>query len=150
MSGPPKTPTSLKVITGTMSAAQAAKAAANNEEPVLPVLTKVPPPPDWLPNSHATREWKRLAQILVANRLLNEAGLSGLGHLCALHGKIVQLWAAGECPTGFLVSQYRALINDYAITPAAAGRLKMPTGGSGDGNGNKENPFSRNGRPTAR
>lgn len=111
----------------------------------LSALDKVPNPPDWLPNAHAVKEWKRLAKELVANKRLTEANLSGLGHLCSLHGKIVQLWAAGECPTGFLMSQYRSMINDYCITPAASSRTKpvLPNKNAPD----RTNPFSRNGRP---
>ena len=59
-----------------------------------------------------------------ANKLLTEASVSVLGQLCALHGKLVQLWAAGETPTGHLLAQYRNLVNDFGLPPIANGRLK--------------------------
>ena len=84
-----------------------------------------------------------MARILHANRLLTEAGTSALGHLCALHGKIVQLYAAGESPTGHMVAQYRALINDFGLTPVAQGKVK-PLGEEKRGN-----KFAGNGKRTA-
>jgi hypothetical protein len=48
-----------------------------------------------------------------------------LGHLCALHGKIAQLYAAGEAPTGHMVAQYRGLANDFGLTPVAQGKVKQ-------------------------
>lgn len=87
-------------------------------------MSEVPSAPDWLPNAHAVKEWERLAPILVANKLLTEAGTSALGMLCALHGKLVQLWAAGEAPVASMVAQYRNLINDFGLTPVAQGKVK--------------------------
>lgn len=106
----------------------------------LPTVSAVPDAPDWLPNMHAVKEWNRLAAILTANKLLTEGGISALGMLCALHGKLVQLWAAGEAPTGHMMAQYRALINDFGLTPVAQGKVK-PVGAE-----KEENKFSGNGR----
>ena len=66
-----------------------------------------------------------------------------MGHLCALHGKIVQLYAAGESPSGHMVAQYRALINDFGLTPVAQGKVK-PVGEK-----DKGNRFAGNGKRTA-
>jgi hypothetical protein len=138
MAGPGKKPTHLKAVAGT---------SRPDREPAevvdLPTLDRVPDAPDWLPNAHAMKEWERLAPVLVNNRLLTDAGLMAFGHLCALHGKLVQLWAAGESPTGHLLSQYRALINDFGLTPVAQGKVKLA------GDKPKENQFSRNGRRPA-
>ncbi len=135
MPGPSKKPASLKVIAGT---------TRNDREPDnvvdLPTISNVPPAPDWLPNAHAKKEWDRLAPILVANKLLTEAGLQALGHLCALHGKIVQLYAAGEAPVASMVSQLRNLINDFGLTPVAQGKVKPA------GEGPTSNAFSKNGK----
>lgn len=106
----------------------------------LPTVSAVPDAPDWLPNMHAVKEWNRLAAILTANKLLTEGGISALGMLCALHGKLVQLWAAGEAPTGHMMAQYRALINDFGLTPVAQGKVK-PVGAE-----KEDNKFSGNGR----
>jgi len=115
----PRKPNQLKVITGTN---QPCRLDVNPVE--LPLVANVPPAPDWLPNAHAVKEWGRLAPILQHVGLLTEAGLSALGMLCALHGKLVQLWAAGESPNASLVGQYRGLVNDFGLTPVAQGKVK--------------------------
>jgi len=135
MPGPGKKPAALKVIAGTQRKDREPDGAVD-----LPVLSAVPPPPDWLPNAHAIKEWNRLAPILVANKLLTEAGISALGQLCALHGKVVQLYAAGEAPVASMVGQLRNLINDFGLTPVAQGKVK-PTG-----EGPAKNAFSNNGK----
>ncbi|PZP90194.1 MAG: hypothetical protein DI587_39355, partial [Variovorax paradoxus] len=110
----------------------------------LPVVTEVPKPPSWLPNAHAVKEWNRLAPILVANKLLSEGGLSALAMLCSLHGKLVQLFAAGEAPVASMVAQYRNLINDFGLTPVAQGKVKPVGNDTPEGN-----KFARNGRRAA-
>jgi hypothetical protein len=110
----------------------------------LPLVADLnPPAPDWLPNCHAVNEWTRLAPILAAVGLLTEGGLSALGVLCALHGKIVQLYAAGESPTGHMLAQYRALVNDFGLTPVAQGRVKSVD------HGKAPSRFANNGRKSA-
>lgn len=138
MPGPGKKPARLKVVAGTE---RKDRAIAPSVE--LPTVSQVPPHPDWLPNAHAIKEWERLAPILVANKLLTEAGLSALGMLCALHGKLVQLWSAGEAPVASMVSQYRNLINDFGLTPVAQGKVK-PVGAEPEGN-----RFAKNGKRSA-
>lgn len=135
MAGRPRKPTQLKVIAGTTQKCRESAPAVE-----LPLVSSTPEAPDWLPNAHAVKEWDRLAPILTANKLLTEAGCSALGHLCALHGKIVQLWAAGEAPTGHMLAQYRNLVNDFGLTPVAQGKVK-PQGKEADAN-----PFARNGQ----
>src|SRR5690606_4309529 len=106
----PRKPTALKVLSGSRQPDPA---------PVvdLPLVSEIPPAPEWLPNKHAEAEWDRLAAILHANGLLTEAGLGPLAMLCALHGKLVQLWMAGETPTGHMMAQYRALVGEFGLTP---------------------------------
>lgn len=133
-------PTTLKVVAGTDRPDRAPAEVAE-----LPLVSDVPSAPDWLPNAHANKEWDRLAPILHANKLLTEAGLSALGQLCALHGKTVQLYAAGEAPVASMVAQLRALMNDFGLTPAAQGKVRP--------NGDTEKPgnaFAALGKPGAR
>lgn len=138
MPGPGKKPAGLKMVAGTERKDRALEGHVE-----LPVLSSVPKAPDWLPNAHAVKEWDRLAKILAANKLLTEGGLSALGMLCALHGKLVQLWAAGEAPTGHMMAQYRNLINDFGLTPVAQGKVKSV------GEAEKGNKFASNGKRTA-
>ena len=127
----PRKPKSLKVVAGTDRPCRRPESA-----PVeMPALDHIPDPPDWLPNAHAVKEWQRLAPILTANKLLTEAGLSALGQLCALHGKVVQLYAAGEAPVASMVAQLRGLMNDFGLTPVAQGKVKA--GGDETKAGNK-------------
>ena len=119
---PPKKPVALKVVAGTSRADRDAPPEAPAVE--LPLVSDVPEAPDWLPNKHAEAEWNRLTRILHSNRLLTEASLSPLAMLCALHGKLVQLWMAGETPTGHMLAQYRALVGEFGLTPVAQGKVK--------------------------
>lgn len=96
----------------------------------------------WLPNAHAVKEWDRLAPILANAGLLTEGGLSALALMCAIHGKNVQLFTAGETPTGHMVAQYRNLANDFGLTPVAQGKV-TPNADKGKGNafaGNGKKP----------
>jgi len=134
----PKKPPNLKAIAGTKRPDR--DGILGGVAVDLPLVNEVPLPPDWLPNVHAMKEWERLAPILVANKLLTQAGLSALGILCSLHGKIVQLFAAGETPHASLVAQQRGLMNDFGLTPASQGKVKP---GAETDPGNK---FAKNGR----
>lgn len=139
MPGPGKKPPALKAVAGT---------TRKDREPVnppvdMPALSHIPPAPDWLPNAHAIKEWDRLAAILTANKLLTEGGLSALGMLCSLHGKIVQLYAAGEAPTASMAGTLRNMINDFGLTPVAQGKVSPVN------EEDKGNAFARNGKRTA-
>jgi phage terminase small subunit len=128
MPGPGKKANHLKVVSGTER--------ADREPPVgvqMPTLDEVPGAPDWLGNAHAVKEWNRLAPIAVANKLLTEAGLSAFGVMCATFGEIVKLTSAGMPPTGNMIAQYRALANDFGLTPVAQGKVK-PSGDKDAGN----------------
>ncbi len=133
----PKKPDHLKLIDGSRQPME------SGPQVNFDCVDDVPPAPDWLPNAHAVREWDRLAPILHANRLLTQAGLSPLGMLCALHGKIVQLYAAGESPTGHMLAQYRNIVNDFGLTPVAQGKVR-PLGEE-----KKVNRFGGNGKRPA-
>lgn len=132
-----KKPHHLKIIAGTDRPDRADAAIE------LPVLSELPLAPDWLPNAHAIREWHRLSSVLHGAGLLTEASLSALGMLCALHGKLLQLWSVGETPSGHMLAQYRLLANDFGLTPVAQGRVSVA------GKKTKRNKFDRFSRPTA-
>lgn len=132
----PKKPTVLKLLSGT-----ARKDRDNGEAVTLPCLDSIPDPPSWLPNAEAVNEWHRLCAVLTAVGLLSEAALSPLAVLCSLHGRITRAFAAGECPSGHLISQYRLLLGDFGLTPASRAKVgARPTK-------REENPFARFTRP---
>jgi hypothetical protein len=127
------TPKHLKVING-------------SERPTiqtvdLPPVDTVPEPPDWLPSMHAVKEWHRLTPILVANKLLSTGDLSTLAHLCAVHGKLVQLWTAGETPTGHMLAQYNSLAGSFGLAPGWRSKVK-PIGDK-----DTANPFEKHKHP---
>lgn len=112
----PRKPPALKAIDGSRE--------PSPPQVELPRINVAPDAPAWLGTAHAVNEWNRLAPILVANGLLTEGGVSVLAVLCSLFGKIVQLTAAGESPTGHMIAQYRALANDFGLTPVAQGKVR--------------------------
>lgn len=119
MPGPSKKPRQLKAIAGTERRDREAPEGLKFD-----TLSEAPEAPDWLPNAHAVKEWDRCAPILAANHLLTELNVSMLGHLCALHGKIVQLYSAGESPTAHLCSQYQKLCGDFGLPPSSWTKIK--------------------------
>lgn len=125
----------LKIIAGTARKDRDQGAALN-----MPTIDGLPEAPGWLPNAHAVLEFNRLAVILLNNGLLTTAAVTSLGHLAALHGKLVQQWNAGKCPTGYLIAQYRNLINDFGLTPVSSARI------GGASPVSKTNKFANNGR----
>lgn len=132
-----KVPTHLKLLASTDR-----KDRDTFPEIDLPLVDSVPPPPLWLPNAHATNEWLRLAPILIANKLLSIGALASFGQMCALHGKIVQLYAAGESPGASMIGALRNMHNDFGLTPASAGKVR-----GGDASSVPEgNSFSRVGK----
>jgi len=137
MPGPGKKPTALKIVSGTVK-----KCRLPAEHVDIEPLDEVPKAPNWLPNPHAVKEFNKLAAMLHANKLLTVGGVAALGHLCALHGKMVQLWRAGETPTGHMVAQYRALVNDFGLTPVAQGKVsaggEKPAGNKFTNNGQRK------------
>ena len=136
---PGKKPLSLKVISGTSRPDREPESFID-----LPLVDSVPAAPDWMPNGHAIKEWDRLAAILLANKLLTEASLGPLAHMCALHGKCIQLYAAGEAPTASMLGTLRNLFNDFGLTPVAQGKVRAT--GSDD---KKGNAFGNNGKKQA-
>jgi phage terminase small subunit len=132
----PHKPDYLKIVAGTNQPCR----MLGNEAVELPLAAEVPPPPLWLSNQHAAAEWNRLAPILHGVGLLTEGGLTTLGVMCSLFGKICQLYAAGESPTGHMIAQYRGLANDFGLTPVAQGKVKP------SGEKEKGNRFASNGK----
>ena len=132
----PRKPTILKAISGTIQ-----RCREPSTPPVeLELVAACPDAPNWLPNAHAVKEWHRLVVILTNARLLTLGGLSALAVLCALHGKLVQLWAAGDSPNASMLAAYRNLINDFGLTPVAQGRVTATSAR------HTSNPFTTNGK----
>src|SRR5689334_19926647 len=104
--------THLKLIAGTRQPCRDAPELLDAPA----AMQQIPDAPEWLPNAHAINEWRRVAPILVANRMLTDAGLTVLGQYCALHGRIVELYAAKMNPTGHLLAQFRQMSGQLGLT----------------------------------
>jgi phage terminase small subunit len=126
----PKKNEKIKALAGTDRKDRAPK----NNCVDFPLMRRVPKPPTWLPNPAAKTEWRRLAPILFNNKLLTESSVGPLAQLCALHGKIVQLYRAGQLPSVTMINAYRNFANDFGLTPVAQSKVTL---GDGAGKGNK-------------
>jgi phage terminase small subunit len=133
----PRKPAKLKLVHGTDRPDRA------HPELELPPVDETPDAPDWMINTFAVDEWNRLTQILMAHKLLTDADLSTLGHLCNLHGKMVQLYNAGETPTASMLSTLRNMQTDFGLSPVARGKVSPAGNPAGGG----ANPFAGNGKP---
>lgn len=112
-----KKPAHLKVITGSERIDAVATLVSDP-------LSEAPEPVDWLPNAHAVKEWRRLCPFLIANKLLSESDLVTFGHLCAVHGKMVQVWLSGESPVAATIAQYTHLAAAFGLAPAWRSKIK--------------------------
>ncbi len=130
----PRKPSNLKAIAGTVQPCRSVP-----EDVQFHVLSELPLAPDWLPNVHAVKEWDKLVRILHASNVLTEACLSPLEMMCALRGKIVQLYHAGETPSASLINALNAMQAGFGLPPAAYGKVK-PSSGEKE----KPNKFANN------
>lgn len=131
----PRVPDKIKIQKGTNQPNRMHEALE------MPIVIEYPKPPQWLPNKHAKDEWFRIVPILVNNGLLTEVGIAPLAVLCSLHGRIVEIFEKGGTPNGFTLSQYRALVNDFGITPVAQTKVRNLLDSKP-----KPNAFANNGR----
>lgn len=132
--GRPRKPSNLKAIAGTIQPCRSVQ-----EDVQYASLDELPSAPDWLPNVHAVKEWDKLVRILHASNVLTEACLSPLEMMCALRGKIVQIYNAGEMPSASLINALNAMQAGFGLPPSAYSKVK-PSSGEKD----KQNKFSNN------
>ncbi len=115
----------LKIISGT------ARPDRTRDEDLVEDLDLVEgkrDPPDWLSTPFAKNAWRRLQPELAARGRLTVLGLDALGVLCELQGQIEDKARRQVEVTGFLVSQWRALQNDFGLIKTAGTRAKAPQG----------------------
>jgi phage terminase small subunit len=129
----PRKPNRVKDITGSVK--------ERTSEVDLPPVDHVPEPPEWLPNPEAIAEWRRMAPILMANRLLSAGDLPALANYCALHGRIAEIWGAGLTPPSAIMAQFVSLGNAFGLAPAWRSKVK-PLDES-----QKQNPFAKHKSP---
>lgn len=110
-------PSHLKAIAGTDQPCRRV------EEMKAPPMETLPDAPDWLPNAHAVKEFERMTRVLHAHGVLSEVHCSVLAVAAGLFGKMQQLFAAGEVPTGHMVAQYVAILTQFGLTPVSSGKV---------------------------
>ena len=116
-------PTNIKALSGTIQKCRdAAKIEAFEN---LKTLDELPPCPDWMPNGHAVKEWDNVGRTLMANKMLCNADLPVLAQMCALHGKVVQLYSAGEYPHASLITALLGFYRDLGMTPVSRSKVKI-------------------------
>jgi hypothetical protein len=111
MPGPAKSPRTLRLLKGTLQ-----RCRDDAPEMGLPMIDGVPTPPSWMTNLDAVKEFQRLAPILAANRLLTQGNVPILGQYCAMHGRLVEMWAAKMTPTASFLNAFRAFANGLGLT----------------------------------
>jgi phage terminase small subunit len=106
----------------------------------FPTADRVPDPPEWLTNSDACALWSETAGVLFAQKVLATADVHALGHLCQLHGEVVDGYRRRIQPTAATLSQLRMYFAEFGLTPSSRTRV------SKTGNGEQGNPFRKNGK----
>ena len=118
--GRKRLPDSVKVLQGTAQSCRMSKTPVVDVE----VFDALPEAPAWIGGGAAAVEYARLGKILIANKILTNTSMGGFLMLCAIHGQIVSNMESGLGLDTKLITQYRALITEYGLTPATAHRMK--------------------------
>lgn len=106
----------------------------------FPLVSESPKPPTWVKFRAGKELWKELVGKLMKQRVLTEVDLHALGHLCHLHGKLVDGYRRSVPATAAELSQLRMYFSEFGMTPSS--RTRIGKGGSES----PDNPFNRNGR----
>lgn len=147
MSGPPPTPTSLKLLRGNPG-----KRALNKQEPTPDSLEKGPPA--WL-DARAKSLWRELEPMLTRTRVLTEADRRSLELLCDAYSEYRAAREfcrkngtsyEAETDRGRSVTRVRAevgiyqdawkrvraMLQEFGMTPAARSKVKVVQGATED------------------
>lgn len=105
----------------------------------FPLLDRHPNPPDWI-GPEGQKLWYEIMPILFDQKILTDADVNSLAHLCCLHGDIVSGYRIGVRPTASELAQLRMYFAEFGMTPSS--RTKV----NAQGKDGKTNKFSNNGR----
>jgi phage terminase small subunit len=118
MPNPHRKPRRLKALAGTL------RTTRDRPEFQPRALADLPPAPAWLQNVDAVDAWDRVGDVLVASRVLTAADLDVLGHLCTLHGRLLELYRSGAEVQASLFAQYRLLADAFGLMPTSRSRVQ--------------------------
>ena len=140
-SGPRYKPTQVKQLAGTLRPDR-----VNHNEPVGPILGKMPPCPSHL-NGEARKTWSKVGRALIDMGVLTGVDLQGLEAYCVVYarwqeaekkladsGQLI-VWGGKDGltqgPSPYLriaedsLKQMRAWMNEFGITPSSRSRVKV-------------------------
>ena len=117
MPGPKKLPRHLKLLRGTV---QPCRDVASDKQALPAIDCAIAPA--WMQDEAAIAEFKRLAAVLTANKMLTGGNVQILAHLAMLHARVTASWTEGGTPSAALLTVYRRLAGDLGLTA-----LPMPT-----------------------
>jgi len=110
MPGPSKIPLNVRALRGTFKPSRDRASTRG-----FPALDAPPTPPHWLTGANAIAEWGRLAEVMLANKLLTPGNCSLLAHYCMLHDRAVNCWRGKGSPPAALVAQLRLLAGSLGL-----------------------------------
>ena len=111
----------------------------------FPPVLKMPEPPDWVQKKPvAVEEWKRCTGLLYGQKVLTDADLMLLGHLCMLHADLLEQYEAPRVQVSAADrSQLRMYAAEFGLSPSSRSRI-----GGGE-SGKSKNSFNTNGKKKA-
>ena len=105
----------------------------------IELLTELPEAPNWLPNHFSVTSWDTTGRLLITNKLLASVDLQMFGQLCALEGKIIQLYTAGESPNASQIASLTGMYLQFGMSPMSRQKILTPKEKPAD------NKFAKNG-----
>ena len=108
----------------------------------FPPVVTLPKPPDWVAAKPlAVEEWERCTGLLYNQKVLTDADLMMLGHMCMLHADLLEQYENPRIQVSAADrSQLRMYAAEFGLSPSSRSRI----GGGETGKG--KNPFKSNGK----
>ena len=104
----------------------------------FPVVSDVPKAPDHL-SEKAVEIWDRIATLLHYKKVLTDADLPALAHLCYMNADITKRQGVDADVSASEYAQLKGYFVEFGMTPAS--RMRIGVGGNND----KGNQFGNNG-----
>lgn len=95
----------------------------------FPVVRDPADPPEYVDAPDAIAFWRKFEPLLRTQRVLTEADVEPLAHLCNLHGRLVRLWRLGETPPVAMIREFRTYCAEFGLTPSS--RMRVPRSDAG-------------------
>lgn len=116
----PMKPTGAKILKGTFR-----KCRANPHEPIPSPVEGIPKPPRKL-SKEARKEWDRVIEYVINNKIVGSEGLGPLATYCNLHALLVDMEKKNIVPEASFLAQYRAFAGAFGLTGDSRAKMKSP------------------------